>query len=420
MMTVRPVQVEDWFGLVPDLLSQKSWRPVLQMGDSAISCRNCPWGGHLVKFTYQDLHVWPVPEDPSLLLPGPEARAQWLATHSGPDDEKFRVVDLIEPGCANVQRWASWRFFKLCTIFFGRLSHQLVQSYFFQPDKPGDFQQRRRRNYPEVGDSILTWRSLEEPWEACVHTRPVPSGGAFDASMVLSFPQGGLDSWDPGHLSQLLGSCRDLLIWFVTRPGITEMRAADAGFYVVLTIQSWRRGRPLVPVRDGEGTIKIDSGRDLGLTEWDRYHPRLVGSTRFHLSDYLMLFASRMGETLTAHDSLDGQELLPYQCAVSASEWRAVGDRISRAYLLQKIAYRHAGGGSAAPAISENVPPRFCRDQSLEKLQERQQTAQQNARIVVKNTFVEVADEEEEEEVDLHCKLRPRTVSPLRRVCLVA
>ncbi|CAE7025697.1 unnamed protein product [Symbiodinium sp. CCMP2456] len=199
------------------------------------------------------------------------------------------------------------------------------------------------------------------------------------------------------------------------------MRTRDMQCYVVLTIQSWRRGRPLVPAAADElaqeerqrlhafDVTTIDAGKRHGLASWVRYHPRMVGSSSFLLSEYLTLFLERIGEQASLYQSMDGQELLPYQCAMSREDWDRVQDNFHRAYRLQKAAYRHARGGVAAPGVHEIREPRFCAEEQNVASDHRLCSSDARLKTVVRNTFIEV-----EEELPTSACKRNRTFSPFR------
>ena len=175
---------------------------------------------------------------------------------------------------------------------------------------------------------------------------------------------------------------------------------------------------PLLPVHAGHAghVTNIDAGKKMGLTSWVRYDPSMVGSESFRLSEYLGLFAERIGESLMAYQSLDGQELLYFQCAVANEEWSRVCNRIREAYLLQKTAYRRANGGAQAPGLTEGSQPRFCQEIDLTFLHERTQAdvaAKRHQKVQVRKTFVEVEEEENSDQEELvavrDCR-RPHTV----------
>ena len=64
------------------------------------------------------------------------------------------------------------------------------------------------------------------------------------------------------------------------------------------------------------------------------------------------------------------------------------------AYPLQKTAYRHANGGSGAPGVHDDVPPKFMTPMGndLEDLKGRLEMLKE-PRLVVKNTFLDVEEE---------------------------
>ncbi|CAE7477246.1 hypothetical protein AK812_SmicGene31393 [Symbiodinium microadriaticum] len=95
-------------------------------------------------------------------------------------------------------------------------------------------------------------------------------------------------------------------------------------------------GRPLVPAVAEERVMqedvtRMDAGHRDGLTSWVRYHPRMVVSSSFMPSEYLTVFFERIGKQVTLHRSLDGQELLPYQCTILREDSDRVRERFQRA-----------------------------------------------------------------------------------------
>lgn len=77
---------------------------------------------------------------------------------------------------------------------------------------------------------------------------------------------------------------------------------------MVLSMQSFKRGMPLLPARaDEKALTEINAGRKVGLPRWLRYE-----TTKFKLSEYVPEFFRRLGFELEACDILDGQKLVPY------------------------------------------------------------------------------------------------------------
>ena len=68
-------------------------------------------------------------------------------------------------------------------------------------------------------------------------------------------------------------------------------------------------------------------------------------------------------EEVEAYDSLDGRELVPYQCVVRRSVWETVKSRFFEVFPLAKTAYRRANGGSSAPGVHEDVEPKYLAEE---------------------------------------------------------
>ncbi|CAE7597175.1 unnamed protein product [Symbiodinium sp. CCMP2592] len=294
------------------------------------------------------------------------------------------------------------RFFKLCNVFFSLHHKEEGDSLTFHfPTKKELMYQAVRHNYPEMGDSILVARGHPQPFCGFAHGRRQKEPGLVSISLTLAVPT--VADWVSVPIQSVITSARALMLWHINHPGMEEMRRLDQQFYVVLTIHSWPRGRPFVPVseqsaEDVEEVTTIDAGRRHGLAYWCRYQPRMVGSSSFLLSDYLMLFLERLGEHVDMHQSLDGQELQHYQCAVPDHEWQRVKDRFYNAYMLQKSAYRRANGGQTAPGMSEHAEPRFRTDRGLrmqQPLYRAVPTPPRAPALVIHNTFLELEEPEE-------------------------
>ena len=420
-MVFRPESVEDWFHFVPTLLENDGWQIASECPAGRLLHRKSPWGGHLIRFSLRDILVHERPADPSYLFLRPEVRDWARRSYPELNEESFEVVQQLAPGDAVVKREVAWRFNRQCNLFFCSLSGKAVSSnnLLFQTtlEKPGQVRQMVRRNYPQQGDSVILVQCLSALLEAVVVGRP-QGPNTFALDMVMKVPSV-LPLWASMHFEKLLVSARDLTEWFVNRPGITEMRQRDQQFYVILTIQSWRRGRPLLPATAAEVAAEqdvttIDAGKREGLTSWVRYHPAMVGSSSFVLSEYLSVFLTRIGEQASFYQSLDGQELLPYQCAIQREDWDRVKGRFHCAYALQKAAYRRSRGGATAPSVQDSLGPRFRDDRSLDVLQQRLTEATE-VKTVVRKTFIDV-DEPTELESQT-CQQRCRTLSPVSHLC---
>ena len=136
---------------------------------------------------------------------------------------------------------------------------------------------------------------------------------------------------------------------------------------MVLNMTSFGSRPPLIPALatetgDTGQLTNIEAGNELGLSKWVPYDPAMMGNDAFRLSEYLCLFFRRAGVNVSVYQSLDGQELLPYQCVVQREEWYAARPRFKAVFALQKTAYRRANGRTSVPRIVEECRPRFCRE----------------------------------------------------------
>lgn len=324
----------------------------------------CPWGGHLIKFTLKSISVEDAPLKTGNILVRPEVRAafQHLCPLGG---NKIKECEFISPGEAVLKSQTSWRLMKLCSVLFGDVAGQFVGYFFNAASKDGKasaaLHHKLRRNCPLEGDSACAfWEDDVEAQGAVSVVRP-DKEGTFTATVVVRVAEDKFATWATFQFRILLESARKTAQWFLNRPGITELRNADEKYYMVLSIQSFKRGMPLVP--SGEPIITIDAGERLGLKHWARFQPgHTTSRNKFRLSQYLSVFLKAIGEELHTFDVLDSRELVPYQCLVRRSEWEAVRKHFFEVFPLAKTAYRRANGGSSAPGVHEDVEPKFLSD----------------------------------------------------------
>mmetsp|Transcript_37841 Transcript_37841/g.88875 ORF Transcript_37841/g.88875 Transcript_37841/m.88875 type:complete len:390 (-) Transcript_37841:498-1667(-) len=365
----RPDTIEDWCILVPHLLSQKGWQPIVQKPSSALLQSSSPWGDTLIKVLIQDVVVLSPPEDPAFLLPRPETRAWSCGYRADPAVEEVREVrELHAPGTCLENYWADWPWIRLCDTLFGILHSQrrLGTLCFGHSTLPVTTIERVRRNYPEKGDCSLTHNDLSEAL-ACMLLCRLQGNGHYTAHFVMGTPEGfQMPSWAADAIRLVLDAFRCEAIRYFNRPQLTLERERDRTLYVVLSMTSFGVRLPMIPSRAETGEMgqltDIKAGQELGLSTWIPYYPVMVGSGAFRLSEYLCLFFRRAGVNVSVYQSLDGQELLPYQCVVQREEWYAARPRFKAVFALQKTAYRRANGRTSVPRIVEECRPRFCRE----------------------------------------------------------
>eukprot|EP00435_Cladocopium_sp_Y103_P026007 s2272_g6.t1 len=420
-MAVRPESVEDWCQIMPNLLEEDGWKTALAHEGAALMHSSCPWGGYLIKFELKGLTVHNAPADTSKVIVRPEVRALLQGTCPIPGIS-VQSLDVVAPGEAVVQASTSWSIMRLCSVLFGDMVGQVMD--YLCDDAPMAWHQKVGRNYPNQGDSSCSfWMedSDDKPHECLILVRPETATDKFTAFVIVRVHENHFARWASEHFRSVLSSAHRTLaedcsqsrdpagvfrpsrmIGFVltkafgsgtaesylNRPGIVELREMDEQFYVVISMQSFKRGMPLLPAyRDEHCLTDIDAGERFGLRRWVRYEPR---STKFQLAQYLPIFMERLGFEIEAYNSLDGQKLVPYQCVVRRADWEQMRSRFLEAYPLQKTAYRRANGGSGSPGVHEDVLPKFVTSTAL-NIQERMD---QEAwpKLVVRRTFLDLED----------------------------
>ncbi|CAK9046959.1 Uncharacterized protein SCF082_LOCUS26365 [Durusdinium trenchii] len=412
-MALRPESVDDWCQLMPNLLEENGWNSAMVTSEAALMNTSCPWGGHLIKFELKEIAIHHAPEETANVMVRPEVRS--LQPDQCPiQGISVRSVDFVAPGEAVVEATSSWSIVRLCSVLFGDMAGQ-VMNYFFRDAEPVAWHQEVRRNYPKAGDSGCAFWKEEDgddrSQEFMVLVRP-DGRGTFTTYVVVRVYEDRFAQWAQEHFSLVLSSARSTAVSYLNRPGIVELRKQDERFYVTISMQSFKRGMPLLPAFPSEAAVtEIDAGEPYGLRRWLRYEPN---SQKFHLSSYLQVFLARLGYQVDTYESLDGQTLVPYQCVVRRDQWELLRERFLSAYALQKTAYRRANGGSGAPGMHEEVVPKFVVLPRDEHLQERLEKAME-PRLVVRKTFFDLEDPSEEEEEPQAPSRRPRAgPRPLR------
>ena len=361
--------VEDWCQVMPTLLEHEGWCKACESKDAFLMHSPCPVGGHLVKMEMRHLMVQNAPEEASQLMVRPEVR--------GLQDGSCQ--ELLAPGEA-VTGKESWAKLKLCSVLFGDVSGEIMN--FFQGS--GEWHQRLRRNYPEAGDSAMAFKKESEARECLVLMRPEGEKGLFTCYIITR--ETCFAEWAAKHFQKALQSARCTAEAFLNREGIQELRKKDEQFYVVLSMQSFKRGMPLLPAYHSEKALtEINAGKAHGLSRWLRY-----GSKKFQLSEYLPCFLERLGFQVDTYGTLDGQKLVPYMCVVRRDQWEQARERFWEAYPLQKTAYRHANGGSGAPGMHEEVVPKF---QTPENDLASRLEALGAPKLVIRKTFFDIEEQ---------------------------
>ena len=121
MATVPPEAVEEWFQLMPNLLSSEGWAVALARPKANLSHTACPWGGHLIRFNLKDLTIQNPPEKTCNILVRPEVRALFQKVCPMKGNE-VTSHEFIAPGEAILTSSTSWKLLRLVTVLFGDIA----------------------------------------------------------------------------------------------------------------------------------------------------------------------------------------------------------------------------------------------------------------------------------------------------------
>lgn len=401
--------MEDWFRLVPNLLDDAGWDFEVCQAQTNLSHAACPWGGRLVKVILSKIEVRHAPEQKSCMLVRPEL---FGTAGCGPA--------VLAPGEVVLRRPRRGWGINDTSVLFEEMAGSCECRMSPLRLEPMVTHQRFRRDYPSEGDSAYAvFNEGDDPQEGMLMCSCGPGRELVDVVKIFCVPEETFWCWSDLHFQLILESTRRACHLMLNGPALRELRVMDERLYMVLTIQSCKRGLPLYPLKEGskqDPTVVIAAGQHLQLQRWRRFQTNPVTGEKFRLSQYLAQFLANLEEDLSVYETLDGRPLVPYQCAVSRQAWNQIREHFIACFLVGKTAYRRANGGSTAPTLHEDVEPRFLHrapDPSTSTVVRAQ--GQGSYRMVVRNTFVEVEVHSEEEQVIEVCRRgrRPKTTTVL-------
>eukprot|EP00438_Fugacium_kawagutii_P033890 Skav220979 [mRNA] locus=scaffold1541:29091:40106:+ [translate_table: standard] len=194
---------------------------------------------------------------------------------------------------------------------------------------------------------------------------------------------------------EVRGQTQMSLRWLRTiAPGDSIVERASTLW--VLRIASLLFGNSAGPFRtdglkaDAADAVIISAGKNLNLTRWTRFN-----QGKFRMAEYMRCFMGALDHEVSIYDSLDGRNLVPYQCVVLRSQWMPLRASFFEAFHLQKAAYRRANGGTTAPGIIEDARPHMLRGDRADGAvvsSDSDQLLADSSKFVVRNTFLELDD----------------------------
>ncbi|CAJ1370776.1 unnamed protein product [Effrenium voratum] len=212
-----------------------------------------------------------------------------------------------------------------------------------------------RRNFPRMGDATLAGFDINGLQQAMLVSRP-DGTSTFRLAYAFHTPILAKAHWVPECLALVVKGLNHVVHQNFNRPGIQKLRKIDADFYVILSLCHFKRGPPMLPHTGPEEPDVTICGEDGLQSSWTRH---AVQTSRFRAAEYMQLFIERLGYSLRFFGTLDGQMLVPYQCAVRRDKWQRLRKDVLNAFSSQKAAYRRMNGGAAAPELKEGRSANF-------------------------------------------------------------
>eukprot|EP00435_Cladocopium_sp_Y103_P044733 s604_g12.t1 len=382
---IPPLAVEEWFQAMPEVLTSVSWSLALARPKAQLWHRSCPWGGHLIKFDTWPHHFWDTTCGQSDDLKGIQIRDAPEKTGNLIVRPEVRAVASGVKGIG-VRFQCSIGLFRRGDTFRSQDEHLFERSkqprasplYFFHDALcPVAVHQKVRRDFPSEGDSAIAFWQGGQTFHGFMAIRPETTKGEFNVVFAFRIMQDKFASWATFQFRKVLEGVYNTTQWFLNRPNIQKLREIDEKFYVVLSIQSFKRGLPMIPC-SSEPLVTIDAGERLGLPHWRRYkrqqehNPR---KSKFHLVEYIKMLLNAIGE--------DWGNCLQ-------------GNRFAEVFPLAKAAYRRANGGTYAPSLHEDAEAKFNPQEQTDKTDGAEHSVQPEqsdaTRLVVRNTFLDLED----------------------------
>lgn len=220
-----------------------------------------------------------------------------------------------------------------------------------------------RQDFPEPGKHVAVVApcdpesgELREEWgimRATVALFEEAGPSATKVTEVRRVPRGAAWSLASGDVCFAEALFRRLYmnkLPFLVSPAGREF-VEGKGDYVVITLRKCTKGPPMLPrVLGSESSSAVDSS---GSTlEW-------VQADKYELPGFLASFLSELGVAADVFDQLDGRRLVHYQAALRRDAWERAWAALELPWRCQKAAYRRQLGGSWAPELSADKPPRF-------------------------------------------------------------
>jgi len=356
--------------------------------DVLFSHRFCPWGGHLIKVESKNVFIQNAPTDSRDFFARPEVEAKFQG-HS--DEFTMKCMDIKVPGDALVERTNTMWIIRFAAVLFGDC---MGHSYFNK--MPVVSRHCLYKDFPQPGSSA--YYENESLWIA----RPLHCRNRYCVVAVFRLFSAPKATWAP-WASAFVRAFATMLQKAVERvfntPRYQDMRAVSAKMYMILSMRTFNRGNPMIPQSEGrelsdrsDGLVTVSTGLQLGLMSWTQFN----AGKKFYLSEYLQCFMGLLGHRMKTYDAMDGRRLVSYQCVVVRQEWDELKNSFFDAFRVQRAAYRHAHGGTAAPSLVQDASPRWDEQAYYECCEFPAPRAYSATKTIVRKTFLEIEEDFED------------------------
>jgi len=193
---------------------------------------------------------------------------------------------------------------------------------------------------------------------ACLHCRDLGDQIAR-CSYILQVRQAPLVWPFPGmcrlfnhHCLARLAKVSDELL---TDPNRPKLVAESQNLYAVLTMKGWKKKGHVLLLPSGPESATLHMTTAGGCTSYWKHAAEDASMSDYLESFFKHLFPDRQ---IQVYDSLDGRQLVHYQCAIKKEDWHYVKPSFEEAFLLHRSAFRRAHGGSIGPSLVDVCPAR--------------------------------------------------------------
>ncbi|CAK8986369.1 Voltage-dependent T-type calcium channel subunit alpha-1H, partial [Durusdinium trenchii] len=305
-MVATTERINAWLSMAAENISESNWELAGSHSGAHLFHRPGP-RGHLVKFVFRNLSLCDTPENSSDVMVRPEVSGQMHDRYM--DGMSVRWIKTFAPGDSLVEQSSSHVFHRTLALLFGDFVGPSLNDFLYS-NKPVLARHQCRKNFPEKGDSTYAIFLENEGFESMMIWRKEDDGETFQVVHVYSTPMDAWATWASPFFRMMAQTAYGAIQYYKDRPGLKQMRVVDENFYIILALQNFRRGPPLLPAKPDEPDVITIYNERFGSSTWKRYG---FSSKELRCAEYLRELTAELGLEMETFDQLDGRPLVPYQ-----------------------------------------------------------------------------------------------------------